>query len=70
MNACLQMLVEPIIPVTTPLDRTDVNAQLDLLLLVVHRSHLIQFVLVRSSLSVLKIKLAAVNKIERERLVC
>ena len=46
------MLVELIIPVTTPLARTDVNAKLDLLLLVVHRSHLIQFVSVRSLLSV------------------
>ena len=32
MNACLKMLVEPIIPVTIPLDHTDVNVQLDMLL--------------------------------------
>ena len=32
MNACLKMLVEPIIPVTTPLDHTDVNVQVDMLL--------------------------------------
>ena len=31
MNACLKMLVEPIIPVTTTLDHTDVNVQLDML---------------------------------------
>ena len=47
MNASLQMLVEPIMFVITPLDRTGVNVQMDLLLIPVHRTHWIQFVLVR-----------------------
>ena len=49
MNASPQMLVEPIVSVITPLDRTDVNAQLDLLLTTaVHKTHNIQSVSVRS----------------------
>ena len=47
MNASLQMLVEPMMFVITPLDRTGVNVQMDLLLIPVHRTHWIQFVSVR-----------------------
>ena len=39
MNANLQTLVEPVMSVTTPLDPTGVNVPMDLLLLVVHRTH-------------------------------
>ena len=48
MNASPQILVEPIIPAITPLDRTGVNVQSDLLLILVNRTHLIQIVSVRS----------------------
>ena len=47
MNANLQMLVEPMMFVITPLDHTGVNVQMDLLLIPVHRTHWIQFVSVR-----------------------
>ena len=47
MNACPRMLVEQILFVITPSDHTDVNAPLDFLS-ALHRTHLIQFVLVRS----------------------
>ena len=39
MNASHQILVEPIMSVTTPLDHTSVNVQSDLLLILVHRTH-------------------------------
>ena len=49
MNASPQMLVEPVLSVITPLDPTDVNAQLDLLLMTaVHKTRSIQSVSVRS----------------------
>ena len=49
MNASPQMLVEPILSVITPLDPTDVNAQLDFLLMTaVHKTRSIQSVSVRS----------------------
>ena len=47
MNASPQMLVETIMFVITPLARTDVNVQSDLLLILVHRIHGIPFVSVR-----------------------
>ena len=50
MNASLQMLVEPILSVITPLARTGVNVQSDLIL--AHRIHLIQFVSVRRKLMI------------------
>ena len=49
MSASPQTLVKPVMSVITPLARTGVNVWLDLRLILVHRTHSIQFVSVRSA---------------------
>ena len=49
MSASPQTLVKPVITVITPLARTDVNVWLDWRLILVYRTHWIQFVSVRSA---------------------
>ena len=48
MSACLQMHVDQITFVTTLLDHTRVNVHWDLLPILAHKIHWIQFVLVRN----------------------
>ena len=49
MSASPQTLVKPVMSVITPLARTGVNVWLDWRLILVYRTHWIQFVSVRSA---------------------